>query len=70
MSLNTWWKKWWPRHRWLISYPPEVDDGHHFAGQNDPASDPFRMDFRAEQNYNMRGRLGDKGVTEEQLDIE
>jgi hypothetical protein len=70
MSLGTWWRKWWPRHRWLISYPPTVDDGHTFAGENDPASDPLRYEWAAERGYDKRGRLGDKGVRADELDLE
>jgi hypothetical protein len=63
MSLTDWFG----RHRWVISAPPEVDDGH---ATFDAASDPLRYEWAAERAYDKRGRLGDEGVTPDDVDIE
>jgi hypothetical protein len=67
IASGRWWHKWWQRHRWLLAYPPTVDDG--LAGENDPATDPLRFEFGAERGYDKRGRLGDKEWTEDQIDV-
>ena len=67
MSLRSWWQRWWPRHRWLVYDRPQVDDGHSTAF--DPASDPLRFGLRQEMNYGMHGRLGDKDVPADELDL-